>query len=195
MEKKSISIILSILLFSQLNAQKIWEDRSGCVRGQANIGAGWFMDGKYVAPYINGDIEYFLHKNVSLNGEAWFSLKQQNPLQPNLAQNHSIFWGLGWHMMNHSRFDPYITLSPGISIAMVRQSSESELKPKLFPVMSMTAGFNYYVGSIFNLFVKVRPVMALVRDNSLRGNELKFTAGLGWNIRILKRKPLWATVM
>jgi hypothetical protein len=59
------------------------------------------------------------------------------------------------------------------------------------PLASASIGCNYYVGSIFHFFVKVQGVVGQVTSTlptTQRLDELKFTGGLAFNLRIWKPK-------
>jgi hypothetical protein len=89
--------------------------------------------------------------------------------------------------MKPNRFDPYIGLTPGISLVRVRFNGNERIEStplSVVPVMSAQLGFNFYVGSIFNFFAKVQGIKGqffsiLPKPKNI--DEIRIMAGLGWN--------------
>ena len=195
--KKQIIVLafLVTLFFQESAAQKIYENRRGCFRSQGNIAAGYQFQQKQVSAYFTGDLDVFVHNNVSICGEIWLGYRFAND-KPGLRNNHSVFFGANYHPTKKGRFDPYIGLCPGVALAdVVYRDGEGLRTSKLgvAPLVSVNAGFNFYFGSVFHVFVKARFVSGqLFTSNApnTRLDELKMTAGLGWNLRLWKLKKL-----
>jgi hypothetical protein len=81
-------------------------------------------------------------------------------------------------------------------MGLVREAYNSgdglKLTPfSVVPLISAAVGCNYYVGSIFHFSIKIQGVtgqMFSTLPGAKRLDELKFTAGLGWNLRMWKPK-------
>jgi hypothetical protein len=89
-------------------------------------------------------------------------------------------------------------LSPGIGYVNAHAVCKGGCIPEytephwgFAPLISGVIGCNYYVGSIFNFFVKARFVGGHFKGDVpefQQLNEIKLTAGLGWNLRVWKPK-------
>ncbi|HLP50236.1 MAG TPA: hypothetical protein VK154_05090 [Chitinophagales bacterium] len=187
-------LLLSALAFTQLPAQKIWEERKGCIRAQGNLAPGYLFSQKIASGYVAGDMDLFFDNRVSFTGAAWYSFALNRKNETGLKANHALFAGLNYHFLKPGRFDPYIGFTPGIGLVQATYEENDELrKSKLavLPLVSASIGFNYYVGWIFHVFVKVQGVTGQVSGTlpaPVRVDELKCMAGLGWNLRIWKPK-------
>lgn len=192
-KKISVSVVLLVLVLNA-GAQRIWEQRKGCFRGQGNLAGGYMFQQKQVAGYITGDMDLFFDNQVALAGSGWYSFAFTEKDKPGLKANHAILGGINYHFTKKGRFDPYIGITPGISLVSVRYLDgevmhTSPISP--VPVISASLGMNYYIGSIFHFFAKVQGIGGQTLGNvpvTTRLEEIKVTAGLGWNIRIWKPK-------
>lgn len=196
-QKKIIGSLLLLSIAVSLQAQdtsklKIWEERKGCFRAQGNLTASYLFQQKQVGAYVTGDCDLFFDNRVSFNGQVWVSFATTRKNEPGVRANHAVFWGINFHPIKKGRFDPYIGLTNGIGAARVNYREGGELKNSPFaPVglLSAQAGMNYYVGWIFHFFVKVQGVSGMFFSgvpNTVRLEEIKVTAGLGWNFRLWK---------
>ncbi len=171
-------------------SQKIWELRTGNIRSQGNLGAGFLSAQKPVAAYLNGEMELFVDNRFAYTGSICYSFKTIRKNQLGITDNHGLFAGANYHFMKPARFDPYIGLIPGISLVRVRFNGEERVEStplSVVPVMSAQLGFNFYVGSIFNFFAKVQGIKGqffsiLPKPKNI--DEIRIMAGLGWNLRI-----------
>lgn len=194
-----ISIRLLLLLLSvsaalHLPAQKIWEERKGCVRMQGNLAPGYLFSQKVASAYLNGDMDLFFDNRVSFTGSGCYSFALNRKNETGLKANHALFGGLNYHFLKPKRWDPYIGLTPGMGIVQVAYKEGDEVKRAPYsvaPLISASVGCNYYVGWIFHIFVKVQAVTGQAFSEGappVRLDELKFMAGLGWNLRLWKPK-------
>ena len=187
-------LLLSAFLFSELPAQKIWEQRKGCVRMQGNLAPGILFSQKSASAYVNGDMDLFIDNHIAVTGSAWYSFALNKKSETGIKANHAIFGGLNYHFLKPSRFDPYIGFTPGVGIVQVAYKEGDEVKRTPYtpvPLVSASMGFNYYVGWIFHIFVKAQFVTGAAFTNMaapVRLDEMKIMAGLGWNLRLWKPK-------
>jgi len=121
-------LLLSVLAFNHLPAQKIWEERKGCVRSQGNLAPGYLFSQKIASAYINGDMDLFFDNRVSFTGSAWYSFALNRKNETGIKANHAIFWGLNYHFLKPSRWDPYIGLTPGVGIVQAAYRDNDEIK-------------------------------------------------------------------
>lgn len=192
-KKISVSIMLLVLVVNA-SAQRIWEQRKGCFRGQGNLAAGYLFQQRQIAAYITGDMDLFIDNNVAIAGSAWYSFATTRKGQPGIRANHAIMGGINYHFTKKGRFDPYFGISPGISLVSVAYRDGETIRTTSIspvPIISASLGVNYYVGSIFHFFAKVQGVGGQTLGNipvTTRLEEIKVTAGLGWNLRVWKPK-------
>ncbi len=181
-------ILLSLLSFSQ----SITDHRAGHFRAQGNLAGGYLFAQKDFTAYITGDLDLFLSDDVSFTGECWYNF-QTNDRRTGLLENHALFSGFNYHPLKKGRWDPFIGLSPGMAIVKAGYNDAEGIIQEtvgVAPLVSGTVGCNYYIGSIFHLFVKARGVAGMFRGDSPEFtplNEMKITAGLGWNVRLWKK--------
>lgn len=200
MEKeKSIARVVLLLvlcgIIQQAAAQKIWEVRKGCIRMQGNVAPGYLFSQKYLAAYVAGDMDLFLDDRTAFTGAVWVSFSTAKKNAEGLLANHSVFGGVNYHFLKPGRFDPYVGLTPGMALVQTAyRNSEGVLQKSAFsaaPLISLSAGCNYYVGLFFHFFLKAQGVVGQTFGNApmpSRLDELKVTAGLGWNFRAWKPK-------
>ena len=197
METQKIRIaLMGLIVFVSLQspAQKIWEERRGCIMGQGNLAPAYLFAQKGVTGYVDGDIEIYLADRISLIGSAWASFATTHQDQMGIKANHAIFWGMNYHFLKPSRWDPYVGFTPGIGLSRASYRSGEEIRYSpytLVPLVGLSVGCNYYVGSIFHFFVKVQGVAGELISTlpaPIRLDEIKFMAGLGFNLRAWKTK-------
>ena len=195
----TFAVILSSLLFISANAQKkekmpIWEVRKGCLSFQGNLAPGYLFFQKDVTAYVNGDVECFVDDRTAVFGSLWASFNMGNDPK-GLFANHALFTGINYHFLKPQRIDPYIGLTPGIGLVRAGYSDslgnlhKTDFTP--IPLIAVAAGFNYYIGSVFHLFVKAQFTAGQIFSSlpvEKHVDELKITAGLGYNFRAWRPK-------
>ncbi len=188
-------LALSALFVTSTQAQKIWDERKGCIRAQGNLAPGYLFAQKTASAYVAGDMDLFFDNKVSFTGSAFYSFALNRKNEPGLKANHAIFAGLHYHFLKPGHFDPYIGLTPGIGIVQANYAENETIKRSNFtaaPLISADIGFNYYIGWIFHVFVKVQGITGQMTGGNIpapqRLDEIKCMAGLGWNIRAWKPK-------
>lgn len=188
--KKIITVLLLFVAITSFS-QPIVESRKGNLRTQGNIAGGYLFSQKAAGAYLTGDLDLFIDERVSISGAGWYGFKTgENDL--GLYRNHAVFGGFNFHPVRKGRWDPFMGFSPGVGIAEIRYLDAeglSQFTTGVAPLISGEIGCNYYVGSIFNLFVKARAVTGQAGGKApapTRLDEIKITAGLGWNFRLWK---------
>lgn len=186
-------LIAAIFIFLQSPAQKIWNERRGCISTQGNLAPGYLFQQKTVTGYIDGDMELFLDDRFAFGGSVWVSFATTDKSHPGIRINDAVFGGANYHFLKPGRFDPFIGLSPGVALARANYRDGETMKMTnytLAPLIGATIGFNYYVGSIFHFFVKAEGVAGEMfgAPTPQRLDEIKFMAGLGYNLRMWKPK-------
>src|SRR5579863_6449371 len=67
----SLIFLIWMLSFSKVPAQKIWEERTGCISGQGNLAPGYLFATKSATAYIDGDLNIFISNHISATGSLW----------------------------------------------------------------------------------------------------------------------------
>lgn len=173
------------------------------LRTQGNLSLGYMVKQKIVPAYVGGDFDFYFDERISLYGEGSFFITQTaEPVGYKIKHNHAILSGMNIHLVQGKRFDPYIGINPGIMISQFGPVSDVNIalynppytqntRVGVSPVFSAAAGFNYFVGSIFNFFVRVRYIHGQYFGNSMERiplSEFRFSAGLGWNWNFFQKK-------
>jgi len=185
MEAAKRVILLLLLGMQGIHAQVMPGERNGLIRAQANLAGGYRFPQKSFAAYVAADMDIFLSERVSVGGEIWYSL----PLDDGpLRQNHAFFAGFNYHPLKQGRWDPFVGFSPGVALCKIAYEDASgrhstPLSPA--PLFSVAGGCNWYLGSVFHLFVRLRWAQGQVMGDAPSRTplqELKISGGLGWNI-------------
>jgi hypothetical protein len=165
------------------------------LRTQGNLSVGYMVKQKTVPAYIGGDFDYFIDERVSWYGEgSFFVTSTSDEVGYKIKHNHAILSGVNIHLTANKRFDPYIGINPGIMISQFGSTNiiigPQYTKVGVSPVFSAAVGINYYVGSIFNFFVRARYIQGQFFANSMERiplSEFRFSAGLGWNWSFIQK--------
>jgi len=182
-------MVATLCLFHSSYALDIWESRRGFVRTQANLAPGLMQNQSRVNAYIAGDMDIFLDDQFSFAGSAWYSFSTIRNGQTGVTMNHSIFWGGSYHWLDAGRFDPYLTLQPGFGVARANYLNRGELATsavEVVPLVSVSIGCNYYVGSMFHFLFRLQAVSGHLSSDMpqpMSLNELRCSVGLGYNLR------------
>ncbi|MCX7745090.1 MAG: hypothetical protein N2167_11050 [Flavobacteriales bacterium] len=193
MEKKKISVFIILCLMSLKGiTQEDAIERTGMFRGQANLAGSYIMPFKQFGTFITGDFNYYLNPQVSITGEGWYMLPVTE--KQLFTAHHNLLGGITWHLSKNTRWDPYLAFTPGISFTAQRDTTEgnNRITPvALSPALTLAVGCNYYAGSIFHFFVKIRYLYTNLIAQELPSStlhEIRITAGLGFNFRKKKIK-------
>lgn len=191
--KKVSSVILAICVAYVGYAQTEKFDRTGTIRAQGNLASGYLFNQKEFGAYIVANVDVYVAPKVSIMGEGWYGFNLHND-QTGIRGNHAVFAGINYHFIRHKNWDPYIGFSPGVGMVVAGYADSMALRQSRLmvgPLLSLDAGCNWYIGAIFNIFINLRFVSGQVMGEpptATRLEELKLSAGLGWNFRAWKRK-------
>ena len=137
--------------------------------------------------YLHGILEGYLSKSVSVSGEGYFYQGMIKGTKSEFSHNHSLFFGLSKHFTKNN-LDFHIGVQPGVSFTQLASDSLIlKARTSVNPTFSMIAGVNYFVGKYIHFFVQSRLVLAEHQTDLPRNiSDLRFSAGLGFNINALK---------
>jgi hypothetical protein len=183
--KKVMILVLGIGCALTLSAQPITEVRKGHLRSQANLSWGYMPVQKQSAAYISGDWDAFITNYLSLYGEGWFNIPTHSG--KGLRSNHSLISGMNYHFVKSGKWDPFVGGGPGMNIYTIRYGIIEggwTNSTRAAPVVSAVLGCNFYAGSIFNFFVKMRGMAGMGNHRAVGTvplHEIRISAGMGWN--------------
>ena len=191
------TLLLAMLacICSAAPAQKIWEERTGCVISQGDLAPGYLFAQKAVTAYVDGDAAIFFENHFAAEGAIWISFATAAQGATAVKLNDALFWGAEYHFLKPSRWDPFVSLTPGVGLVQVAYNGDGgdiQRTPyTIVPLGALSVGCNYYVGSIFHFFIKVQGVVGQVSSTlptTQRLDEMKFAGGLAFNLRLWKPK-------
>jgi len=172
----------------------------GLLKGTATISPAFMLNHPIENIYINGELEYFTEKNISVRGDSyWFLSSQQKPSL--LNQNSFIVAGALYHFPKKN-FDYFIGFQPGVSLVQpyvvyVHAGPGTLInwvdipdQTKVCPTISAITGITYYVGDYFNFFLNVRYTKSRYfgyDSGELNLDQLILSGGLGFNIQTKKK--------
>lgn len=153
--------------------------------------------------FIEGNMEYFIDRKISLRGDGYFFMAHTGDYKP-FKMHHSLFTGAMFHKQTAGNFDPYFGLEVGINLAQATDpylggvgSAVVPVEPvtKVFsPTLSPVLGFNYFGGKFFHLSIHARYIIGQFMDNynSVSIGEWRLSFGLGFNIskKLLSEKDV-----
>ena len=183
--KKLLLVSSFWLLGYVLQAQDTFTKTHG-LRAMGTLAPGFFTSGAS-AVYFAGEFDYYLNERISVNGEGHYFLSDVHG-NPQIINYHSLLAGVNYHLTENSPFDPFVGMQPGLGLVEgVRLIGTSSSRFEAVPLLSFCAGTNYYVGSIFHFFVKVRYLQGQslsATDYKVPLGEFRLIAGLGFNVGV-----------
>lgn len=203
--EKVIGVVLFVFVFGAANAQSDSTDnqysemrvRQGQLYGGLSFALG-FMTENTQNLFVQGDLGYHVHKNISIRADAYYFINSIGD-RPRFDMNHQIFFGGDFHFPFKFGLTPHVGIQPGIAISRSSEYSTlntSEFPPTLDrkvavnPVISPVFGLTYHAPKYFYLFLEGRYIFGTHMANSYPTNldEIRLQFGLGWffNFKIKK---------
>ncbi|HOS48722.1 MAG TPA: hypothetical protein PLG57_08800 [Bacteroidia bacterium] len=191
MEKvKWLLLSLILVITSSVKAQSDDFADNGLLKAQLTLSPSYLFSEKQSLFYLHGNLEYYLQDQISVAGEGYFFMGSSNGDSTIFDYNHSGFFGLSKHYVKGNS-DFYIGLQPGISITKLKSVNDSLPNPPngVNPLFSVISGYNYFVGNYVHFFIQMRYVGGQNNyGKALNINELRLSAGLGFNLKTKRRK-------
>lgn len=191
--EKIIYIFSSLVLISTISVSRAQDAsiiRPGLIRTQLTISPSYMFSDKQSYFYLHGNLEGYLEKNISLAGEGYFSLGNTASDKSIFDYNHSMFFGINWHFTKKNN-DLYVGIQPGLSFTKLNtaENNLTNMTNGINPLFSSVVGYNFYLNKIFHFFLQSRILVGQHSyDISKDLTELRFSAGLGFNINAMKPK-------
>lgn len=162
--------------------------KPGLIRAQLILSPSYLISSEQSFFYLHGTLEAYTQKNISIAGEGYLSLGNITGSCNLFDYNHSVFFGANLHQTNDNH-DLFIGLQPGVSFTKLNAEAYNlkETKTGTNPLFSVLVGYNFYMNRFFHFFFQNRLVIGKhfydVQENLA---ELRFSAGLGFNINAIK---------
>lgn len=192
MEKKInlVCLLLVLLLVNKAVAQEKNYIRAGLISTQLTLSPTYMFSEKSSSFSLHGSAEVFITSRLSAAGESYYNLGNLGRNAGSFQHNHSLFWGASWHFSKNNN-DLYIGLQPGISISKLYANRINVAKTQLGvnPLFSTVVGYNFFLYDFFHFFVQTRWVYGEHHyDKFVNISDLRLSAGLGFNLNLLKEK-------
>ncbi len=183
-----IICLLLICLSSVAYAQNNYV-RAGFIRSQLTISPGYLFSDRNTYFYFHGNLEGFVEDRISISGDTYLFLGDQTSDTGVLKMNQSCFFGVAKHFSN-GRSDYYVSFQPGASLTQLNNKNENVKYAIGFnPMFSIATGYNYVFYKYFHFFTQVRYCYGQhLYDKPVELGEIRFSAGLGFNINTIREK-------
>lgn len=157
----------------------------GLLSFSATLSPAFMLNRNEVNYYVTGFAEGKLTKNISIRGELNYLLG--NSQAHFLKQNMRTTLGIQYGFIPVNNLELHVGFSPGFG----RMQSNRDLSNiELVPLVQINAGVRYYVWDYFHFFANFNYVHAqmqgLYKTNGM-ADEFMISAGLGFNLQMLKR--------
>jgi hypothetical protein len=184
---KKLLIFSALCLFVVIaDAQGTFTKRHG-FRAMGTLTPGVFTSNASTALYFSGNWDYYFNEHISMTGEGHVFLSNLTG-NSNITSYHSVLWGMNYHFLENTQLDPFIGMQPGFGFVNgLRIFGNTPNAFETVPLITFSAGTNFYVGSIFHFFVNVRYLQGQslsATDYKLSLSEFRFMGGLGWNLGV-----------
>lgn len=190
MEQVKKYFFLFLLSSTMLVYSQAQIPRKGLIKAMATISPAKMFGYNESYFYLHGNLEGYLSDNVSVSGDGYMFLGEQTKSPEGFKFINNLFFGFNYHFIKGNG-DFYMGAQPGVCIAQLKTDS-----PKIplahtgtSPVFSGIIGYNYFVGNYFNFFVQARYIAGSHNYDLHKSlSEIRFSAGLGFNINTMKSK-------
>jgi hypothetical protein len=190
MEQIKKHLVLFLLCFAFLSNSQTYIPRKGLIKAMATLSPGKMLGYNESYFYLHGNVEGYVQDRVSITGEGYAFLGQQTNAPEAFKSINNLFFGINYHFIKKNG-DLFIGAQPGVCIAQIAPTFPKApiTHTGTSPVFSAVMGYNYFVGKFFNFFIEARYIAGshnydLYKDLS----EIRFSAGLGFNINAIKAK-------
>ncbi|MEP7127804.1 MAG: hypothetical protein ABI729_03005 [Chitinophagales bacterium] len=194
MEKNTVVILFLLMLvpsclFAQRNKKSfIQRDMFSCGAG---VAGGLFVSHPIQDIYINGSIEYFMERRISVKIDAFLFMPDYN-FEGQLQKNSSILMGAAYHFP-YKRWDTYISVQPGLAFPGLSSGNTAiPVETGVEPVIAMNGGLSYYLFNNLHFYTSVGYVHGTYYPESPESfhlDEIRIVAGLGFNVFFNRYAP------
>lgn len=179
--------IISINAFTQSNEDTFF--RRGMLSAQLTLSPSYMLEEKVGYFYLHGNLEGFVSENISISGDGFLSLGNLSSDDQKLDYNHNLLFGAYYHF-THGTNDLYSGFQPGLAFSRISQTTAwYNPQPIVTPIISPVIGYSYFINDYFHFFAQARYIYGThYSDEKISLAEIRLSAGLGFNISLLKTK-------
>lgn len=147
--------------------------------------------------YIHATAEYYWDERFSTRSDAYYFVNKDDEAG-GMKHNHGFQIGFSYHLIKRSNIDPFIGIRAGMNLTQINPMTLSTglvtaenypIAMHLDPTWAPVVGCNFYGQRIFHFFIEAALVQGTYRPNvgpQLSLEEVRVSAGLGWNISFYK---------
>lgn len=185
-------ISLTTVLFGQEKTDIfLYKPNRGLISFGATIAPSFHLKNTLRCFHINGYLEYFPSRNISIRGDIYGLLASTSSESAALVHNHAILFGAYYHFPLKN-WDLFAGMEPGVGIvgADYRDNANNWTSGPInaVPYISFMTGTRYYVGNFFNFFAELRYLHSKYFGPTVVSlDALSISAGLGFNIGLINR--------
>jgi hypothetical protein len=181
----------SCIAFGQNENQEQYFNK-GLLKASATISPGRMLQNKANSIYISGFLEYALDSKYSFRGDVFQFVdaiySDGSLLEPNFMNR--LYFGAFRHF-GKKNLKFYSGVQAGMSFMQYYHSFSQGRKFSVEPSFALKAGTTFYVWKYFHFFADLTYVNSTTRGlmfGSQKMDELIFSAGLGFQINVIKKK-------
>lgn len=152
--------------------------KKGTIKAMATLSPSKIFSKNLSPFYLHVNLEYYLENKISVSSDAYYFLGDMSKGKTIFNFHHSVFFGANYHFINGNN-DVYLGLHPGISITELKYYSQYV---SINPLISITAGYNFYLNKFFHFFIQIRSVYGENTYIPMRLVDIRISAGLGFNL-------------
>jgi hypothetical protein len=208
-----VTIVFCQTVFAQENpdAPVMITSRARMLRTQATITPAWSVganlgghsgaiSGGRTNIYAHGTAEYYFTENISVRGDLFYFINK-NKVNGGMKHNHAVEVGASYHLIKKGNLDPFVGIAAGLNFAQIYPANffrapgdtirDYVIPSHLDPVWGPRVGLNFFGQKVFHFFIEAHYMMGAYRPAVgpvLSLNELRVSAGLGWNWVFLKKE-------
>ncbi|RMG81889.1 MAG: hypothetical protein D6707_03995, partial [Bacteroidetes bacterium] len=148
----------------------------------------YYFGGKQGLFYLTGNSDIYLDNRFSVASEIGYYLGNINGNET-FTHNHSLFFGGSYHCVKEQA-DFFLAFQPGVSYTQANGTvyNQENVKASVNPLISFNAGLNYYISNFFHFFISGRYIYGQQNNYPVVNlSEFRVSAGLGFNIHVLKK--------
>jgi hypothetical protein len=179
--------LMNIGAFSQTENTAFF--RRGMLSAQLTLSPSYMLEEKVGYFYLHGNIEGFVSENISISGDGFLSMGSLTSDEQKLEYNHNLLFG-GYYHFTNSANDLYVGFQPGLAFSKIHTNELMLVsKPSVAPIISPVVGYSYFINDYFHFFAQARYIFGThYYDEKISLSEIRLSAGLGFNLSLLKPK-------
>lgn len=187
MEKIKFLVVIIFLTINSYGQENTID--TGLISTQLTLSPSALLKQKESNFYLHGSLSYYISPKISLDGEGYYQLGAISSDEKTFKYNHNLFFGASKHVTANDN-DFYVGIQPGVAFSKLNpKNSLTTTHAGINPVASVVTGYNFYVNSFMHFFFQARYIAGRHNyDVAEPLSEIRFSAGLGFNLSTKKNK-------